>query len=317
MILIFILMNQFISYSQIRVASFKVQDQYLQNGKILIKNATTTTQIKIEVQFSTARDSNGNPIPSHNTKIRLATGSSSGQIIYLSNQEEVSSSEFSSSVTFITKIYTINIDKSNLTGNLISLLVKEDGFGEGEYTGKRYNYVLETPPSSPIFNNVAKSYVFYKNTCNSASQDGSAVTYTISANTYTSTISQADADRQAEYALFFGGQNYANANGICTINSDKIITFCDFPMYSDTFAVNVLWNSSKITATTVSFEVYQYGIFKGIAAANVSNNGSAILNIIQFLQFDGNTMRNVRLKIISDNNPTIYEYTPGVDWFVD
>ncbi len=46
---------------------------------------------------------------------------------------------------------------------------------------------------------------------------GGEVHYTVPANTFSSTISQADADAQAEYYLLQHGQTYANTNGTCSI----------------------------------------------------------------------------------------------------
>ena len=48
-----------------------------------------------------------------------------------------------------------------------------------------------------------------------AGYQGSEVVYSIPANTYSSNISQADADAKAEYQLLSNGQAFANANGNC------------------------------------------------------------------------------------------------------
>ncbi|MEX6688860.1 DUF5977 domain-containing protein [Danxiaibacter flavus] len=65
------------------------------------------------------------------------------------------------------------------------------------------------------FKNAALPTIFTRNNC-SGSAVGSAVTYTVPAGKYTSTISQADADAQAEQDANVNGQNYANTNGTCT-----------------------------------------------------------------------------------------------------
>ncbi|MCG2618062.1 DUF5977 domain-containing protein [Terrimonas sp. NA20] len=62
--------------------------------------------------------------------------------------------------------------------------------------------------------NAAQSGSFTRNIC--VGGIGGTVTYTIAANTYTSTISQADANAQASAAVTAGGQAYANANATCT-----------------------------------------------------------------------------------------------------
>lgn len=61
--------------------------------------------------------------------------------------------------------------------------------------------------------NTMKSGVIAKNNCSTGV--GSTVTYTVAAGTYTSTISQADADMQAQNNVDANVQSYANTNGSC------------------------------------------------------------------------------------------------------
>jgi len=68
---------------------------------------------------------------------------------------------------------------------------------------------------SQIYYNVVKSGTYTKQGCPSG-WTGSSVTYTVAANTYTSIISQADADGKAVNDVNANGQNYANTNGTCT-----------------------------------------------------------------------------------------------------
>ncbi|THU30762.1 hypothetical protein FAM09_29625 [Niastella caeni] len=65
------------------------------------------------------------------------------------------------------------------------------------------------------WSSVAKSGTFTKNNCASGGT-GSQVTYNVEAGAYTSTISQADADAQAQNEVNANGQTYANNNGYCT-----------------------------------------------------------------------------------------------------
>ncbi|WP_193391222.1 DUF5977 domain-containing protein, partial [Candidatus Symbiothrix dinenymphae] len=64
--------------------------------------------------------------------------------------------------------------------------------------------------------NVAKSGTFTKNNCGTG-YAGSSVTYTVSEGRYSSTISQAAADNQAQADVDANGQTYANENGTCTL----------------------------------------------------------------------------------------------------
>ena len=66
---------------------------------------------------------------------------------------------------------------------------------------------------------------------------GSQVTYTVPAGKYSSNISQADADQQAQADVTANGQNYANTNGTCIANITFTITDHDVP-YTYVFSAN-------------------------------------------------------------------------------
>jgi hypothetical protein len=76
-----------------------------------------------------------------------------------------------------------------------------------------YNYAGQAE-NCIIYYNVAKNGI-YTRQC-SPPNTGSQVTYTVLANTYSSTISQAEADTLAMIDVNTNGQAYANANGTCT-----------------------------------------------------------------------------------------------------
>lgn len=141
---ILILMLPSLVKAQVNIFSFKVKDQYLQNGKILIKNNSATTTIVIEINFTTARDQ-GIPKPG-SIKTRLGTFSLSSNNynpIFLSEQEEVKHTDFIPNELILKKEYTIDIQKSKLTDKPILLYIQPNGSPEGEYTTKSYNYVVE------------------------------------------------------------------------------------------------------------------------------------------------------------------------------
>jgi hypothetical protein len=80
-----------------------------------------------------------------------------------------------------------------------------------------YNYARQVNGCNinlPIYTNSVVSRTYTRN-CG-AGYSGSAVTYTVQAGRYTSNLSQADADNQAQNDLNANGQNYANSNGTCT-----------------------------------------------------------------------------------------------------
>lgn len=76
---------------------------------------------------------------------------------------------------------------------------------------KEFNYNY-----SPLkYYNTQKSQTFTRNNCGTMGIGGS-YTYTVSANKYSSTLSQADADQMAQNDINTNGQNAANSNATCT-----------------------------------------------------------------------------------------------------
>lgn len=75
------------------------------------------------------------------------------------------------------------------------------------------------------YGNTVKSGTFIRNNCD-LGETGSSVIYTVAANTYTSTVSQAAADALAQADVDANGQAYANANGTCTSASGCVPRFC-------------------------------------------------------------------------------------------
>lgn len=74
-------------------------------------------------------------------------------------------------------------------------------------------------PLTVLYYNIAKSGAFTKSNCGSG-YAGSSFTYTVPAGTYTSNVSQTDADQQAQNAVNTNGQAYANTQGTCEIIND-------------------------------------------------------------------------------------------------
>jgi hypothetical protein len=66
-----------------------------------------------------------------------------------------------------------------------------------------------------VYYNAERTQAFTRNNCGEGAT-GSAVTYTVPAQLYSSIISQADADQKAQNDINTNGQNYANLHGACT-----------------------------------------------------------------------------------------------------
>jgi hypothetical protein len=83
-----------------------------------------------------------------------------------------------------------------------------------------YNYLGQQTDCSTVtgtvttYKNILKSSPFTKVPC-AAGSVGSSYVYSVPAGIYLSTISQADADAQADNEIASNGQNFVNANGTC------------------------------------------------------------------------------------------------------
>ncbi|CAM6001148.1 unnamed protein product [Sphagnum balticum] len=105
--------------------------------------------------------------------------------------------------------------------------------------GTPYAYnetVFADEPSSPDcvrYTNNYQHQVFTRNNC-ATGLAGTTVDYQVPAGTYTSSVSQADADNQALADIAANGQNYANANGSCLTQSLESTLLVDY--YADTTA---------------------------------------------------------------------------------
>ncbi|MFN0290106.1 DUF5977 domain-containing protein [Pedobacter helvus] len=79
---------------------------------------------------------------------------------------------------------------------------------------KTYQYNYRTAISATLYQNTLQSQLFTRNNCGTG-YAGGEVLYTVAANTYSSTLSQAAADALALADISANGQNYANNNGTC------------------------------------------------------------------------------------------------------
>ncbi|MCT4192223.1 hypothetical protein HZP50_17155 [Elizabethkingia anophelis] len=98
--------------------------------------------------------------------------------------------------------------------------------------------------------NTVKSQLFTRNNCPAGTTAGT-YTYTVPAGTYTSTISQTDADQKALNDLNINGQNTANMNAICTGTG----LFCT--VTGNNSSINILDSSFQETSSG-HFNAYLY-----------------------------------------------------------
>jgi len=168
-----------------------------------------------------------------------------------------------------------------------------------------YNYTGPgTACSTDTYYNTEHSQIFTKDNCG-ASFQGNDVTYTIPAGTYSSALSQQDADNMATAAITANGQQYANNMGTC----QQIFYNADV---SQTFTRNNC--GVGYTAGTATYAV-AYGSYNSIvsqadadalAQADINSNGQAYANTHAECLFicNASTCNGAGKKCIANNGNT-------------
>jgi hypothetical protein len=92
------------------------------------------------------------------------------------------------------------------------------------------------------------------------------------------------------------------------------------PLYDDADLLEIRWNNSLVTTSTVTIEFYQYGVKKGNIATNVANTGSYSRNRVfmrtTFHAGNSSYFENMcQIKIIADSNPAITDITSSFTIF--
>jgi YD repeat-containing protein len=118
-----------------------------------------------------------------------------------------------------------------------------------------YNYAGQPESCTlPAFSNVSKSGPYTRNNCTTGT--GTTVTYTVPAGTYSSLISQADADQKAQNDLNNNGPSYANTNGNCVVTGSLSMSSGYISTYSsivNTNGSNVSFNLAFYRTSTMVF----------------------------------------------------------------
>jgi hypothetical protein len=108
-----------------------------------------------------------------------------------------------------------------VAGKYTSQVSQADADGKAEADFKTNGQALAnstgtcTPPETVKYKNTEQKRSFQKNNC-AAGDVGDTVEYKVPAGTYTSAVSQADAEALALADIERNGQSYANAKGMCT-----------------------------------------------------------------------------------------------------
>lgn len=111
-------------------------------------------------------------------------------------------------------------------------------------TSNPVTFSYHNPIESTFFNEL-QSITFTKSDC-SPGETGGVVTYSINPGTYSSTISQADANQKAINAINAYGQQYANQTGSCCVNGN-----CYVPGF---VSINLTGNLGCYANASVTFD---------------------------------------------------------------
>jgi hypothetical protein len=83
------------------------------------------------------------------------------------------------------------------------------------------------------------------------------------------------------------------------------------------WSTTMTWNKDLVATGTVTIEVYQDGVFKGVVASNIPNTGTAFKDFTPYCELIGHTFYNITLRIISDANPSISDQSKTANMQVD
>ena len=155
-----------------------------------------------------------------------------------------------------------------------------DAQAQNEINANGQNYANAN--GSCVFYNAARSQSFTRNNC-PAPQYGGAVTYTVPAGTYSSTISQADADAQAQNDINANGQNYANTYGSCTMPGYPYVrmTLTNYTYTDERVNATLLFQFYSDPARTVPMSVsnltVNYKVTTNMCSGSSSSGNSTLV----------------------------------------
>ncbi len=123
------------------------------------------------------------------------------------------------------------------------------------------------------YKNIYKSSTFTKEACG-AGTIGSTYVYSVPAGIYSSTLSQADANAQADNEILANGQNFTNANAVCIElpSAPAGLAFNN----ATASTINFSWNAA---ARATGYKIYKDGIYVSSVTAPTTSGSLSGLNI--------------------------------------
>ncbi|WP_292939385.1 DUF5977 domain-containing protein [Mucilaginibacter sp. 44-25] len=172
-----------------------------------------------------------------------------------------------------------------------------------------YNYAPIGSPLEVFYYNALKTASYQKNSCSSGT--GTSIPYTVSAGSYVSAVSQADADNQAQNELTANGQANANLLGKCVYyNTAQQSTFyrstCVSPQIASAFVVSVPAGkySSEISQADADGQASSYISSQG---AGVNTLGGCYLPTVSISVSNAqNTTSSIMVKFTNTSSGATY-----------
>ena len=182
-----------------------------------------------------------------------------------------------------------------------------DAKAQNDVNANGQNYANTNAPC--LWYSVLKNGTYIKNNC-SAGGTGSSVTYTVAANTYSSAISQADADAKAQNDVNTNGQTYANNNGYCTwVNTAQSGTYTRNNCQSGATPTSVVYTVAAGTySSTVSQADANQKAVNDVNAngQNYANNNAVCTNIFVRLRNNGGLVGTFGFTIKNTSGTVLY-----------
>jgi hypothetical protein len=102
-------------------------------------------------------------------------------------------------------------------------------------------------------------------------------------------------------------------NWITLPNSGKYPGYSHYFILDYSDPISITWNASLVSTSTVTLEVYQYGVFKQVIASGIPNTGSYNYPIMNAVGTGGHSAYEIQVRIISDANTSISDFSSMFD----
>lgn len=108
-------------------------------------------------------------------------------------------------------------------------------------------------------------------------------------------------------------------NWITSPNSGKYPGYSHYYLYDYYDNITVTWNASLVSTSTVTLQVFQNGVFKQTIATGIPNNGSYAYPLMGAADggLGSSSIFEVQVKIISDTDPSIFDFSSMFDIDID